>query len=529
MSAPPRRSALHLFRIASLVVPSAYAWFVASSRATWRFERSELPNAIAGALGPLWVVTTVVLVLRAGNAHVQARHDAALGEHPISFLDRLDVLTASGSAMAWTSALAIAASVWLGWASLALVGLLGTAVLHLVVLWMCARTLGADPIRRDAVSRSFVPSRVVEGDPVVEELRLSGARVPIGFRLFASGRVGSRWATSRYVVEDGGAGGEIVLEREIGPARRGEHRAAPLELWLEDVFGLCRTPRVRAGAACLTVLPRPRAVADIRPVLADAGAERAPRPASLLPTEGMFRLREYQPGDDARRIHWVRSLVAREVVVRMPDEIPPDRPAVDVVLDTFLPGVDALSCDATGELLDALVAVWLGVATALGRAGVRVTLITAAPREEDACLGATRLRWTRMNEPAALRLGARVAWQSALPVSELVADAATIIVSCRIQPLLEGRRTMPWILVPESVWTCFDEVAPEPARLQLPHPMGSADNRASRRRQARRRFDRALREHGTFAGLCVNLAPPRPGCFIARPAASNELRLVELP
>jgi hypothetical protein len=143
-------------------------------------------------------------------------------------------------------------------------------------------------------------------------------------------------------------------------------------------------------------------------------------------------------------------------------------------------------------------------------------------------VAATKLRWTRMNEQAALRLGARVGWQSSFPVAKLTRDTATVVVSCRVQAPVAGARVTPWILVPEAVWTCFEEIAPRPARLQLPHPMGSADNRASRRRLARRRFNRALREHGTFAGLCVDLAPPRPGCFVARPAPANALHLVGL-
>jgi hypothetical protein len=81
-------------------------------------------------------------------------------------------------------------------------------------------------------------------------------------------------------------------------------------------------------------------------------------PAVRMPTEGTFRIREYTPGDDTRRIHWVRSLQANQLVVRLPDEIPQAEPAVRLVLDNCLAGTESLSCIAQDELLDGLVRVW---------------------------------------------------------------------------------------------------------------------------------------------------------------------------
>src|SRR5262249_58743890 len=106
------------------------------------------------------------------------------------------------------------------------------------------------------------PERPTEGAPVVEEIALTNPRIPTGFRLFATGCVGPRWPITRYVVDEVASGGELRLESEIGPALRGEHEAAPLSIWLEDVFGLCRSIRVYAGATRLTVLPEVAAVND---------------------------------------------------------------------------------------------------------------------------------------------------------------------------------------------------------------------------------------------------------------------------
>jgi uncharacterized protein (DUF58 family) len=513
---PGARWPLQVFRIASLVVPAALAWDTAFSAP----HPTLLTSAVTRALVPLWVATAAALASRSVGALARRRGDAAEGA---SLLDRIDVLTASGSAVAWTSAVAIWASVKVGWASLAVVGMMGMALYHLAVIWTCVAAGGADPWRRASLSRRFVPETAVEGDPVVEELRLSGVRIPIGFRLFAAGRVGPRWPLSRYVVGDGAAGGEIVMERDVGPARRGEHEAEPLEVWLQDVLGLCRSVRVRAGAARLTVLPAVPSVEGARTLLGAGGHDREPRPAVRAPTEGSLGLRAYAPGDDARRIHWIRSLASPDLVVRLPDELPPDRPRVRLVLDTFLPRGEALATNAPAALLDALVGVWLGVGRALAEAGVHVTLVTAAFEDGEV------VRIRRPLAPRALdqglRLGARVRWQEAILVEKLLeegagpqarAPAPSIVVSYRLQPETHGQPASPWIVVPALVWTRFDEPAQAAASVVFPHPFGSADNRWSRRRRDRLRRQRALRDHTTFTRLSAAVAPPREGAFVAR-------------
>ena len=180
----------HAFRVATLVVPSWLAWYVAFTAA----HPSELTSAVRLALGPLWVLFVGALMLRTIKIVWDGRR-----ETPI--LTQLDVLTSSGSALAWLSAFAIIGAVWLGWASLAVVGLLGTALFHIVVLFTFFAVRGGDPMRAASISRRFVPEVVTEGDPVIEELRFAGARIPLGFRLFASGRLGPRWAMTRHVLD----------------------------------------------------------------------------------------------------------------------------------------------------------------------------------------------------------------------------------------------------------------------------------------------------------------------------------------
>lgn len=516
---------IQLFRVASLVLPSALAWDTAFSAP----HPSRLTVAVVCALGPLWLLVAAGLLYRCVDALLRRRRATGDATTRRSLLDRIDVLTESGAALAWLGAAAIMASVWVGWASLSVVGLMGLGLLHLLVIWTQLVAGGDDPWRRASVTRRFSPSSVVEGGPVIEELRFSEVRIPTGFRLLVSGRVGPRWSTSRYAIDSAQAGGELVLESDVGPALRGDHQAEPLEIWLQDVLGLCRTARIHAGAARLTVLPRPRPIDGARHLLGNGGSDREPRPETRLPTEGSFRLREYQPGDDARRIHWVRSLTSRELVVRLPDELPPDQPAVRLVLDTFLPDTEPLACSAPAELLDALVDVWLGVGRALAETGARVTLVTAARRATaDAEIAPVHQRLIPRALTPALRLGAQVGWQDAVPVEGLLADTPSIVVSCRVQPVLSRHAVARWIILPEPLWTLHDEPAPQTSSALLPYPMGSPENRWARRRIARLAHEWASRDHATFTSLCGNTGERPPGIFVARPAGAAGVRLEAL-
>ena len=205
------------------------------------------------------------------------------------------------------------------------------------------------------------------------------------------------------------------------------------------------------------------------------------------------------------------------------------------MLDTYLPGTEALSCATPADLLDALVAVWLGVGRALVDAGVRVTLVTAAPK--DSAFAAFRHRLSPRAMAPALRLGARARWQGELPATSLAGDGAAgaararlgaerIVVSFRLPwPMDPGAR---WIIVPAGVWARLHQPPLPSAVGRFQHPMGSADNRASRRRQERARRDRARKDHAAFTRLCAYVHEKREGSFVARPAGRAGIRLEAL-
>lgn len=494
-------------RLAALVVPSVIAW-----GAAFATRDDALTASAAKLLLPLWLILGGALAVRAIEAAVD-RGKGAAGP-----LAQLDLLTASGRALMWCGGAAIVASLATGWASLAVVGVLGMSTVYVAASWTALAAGGSEPWRGAHVVRKLAPEVAVEGDPVREEITLRGVRIPAGFRLFAVGRGGKLGTRSRYVIGSDASRAEVRLESELGQAPRGEHELPPLELWLQDVLGLCRTPRIERAPAKLIALPRPGNVDNARQLLGSGGADQDTRPAQRLPTEGTFRLREYAPGDDTRRIHWVRSLQANQLVVRLPDELPPEEPAIRLVLDTHLYGTGALTCRAPDQLLDAMVRVWLGVGRSLSDGGIRVTLVAAAKKGDDQVVCERPLRAHATRE--ALKLGARVRWQESIALPSLLAKgpARQVVVSARPRPV-DAPGAITWVVVPEVAWTSVEPWPADPSYVSLPYPLGSADNRPSRRHAERKRAEAARRDGALFNELlCWTDWGSLSGAFVARPS-----------
>jgi uncharacterized protein (DUF58 family) len=497
-------------RIATLVLPSLVAAIV-----TLRVHDERILYIAAPMLVVLWVIMAGALIMRL----FEARHERA-GDRP-SIWDHLDVLTATGATVMWTGAAALVASGVTGWASLSVVGVLGLGTVYITATWTVFVAGGDGPWHRATITRSILPAVAVEGDPLREEIRLAGVTIPAGMRLFAVGRAMRHGPLSRYAIGAEGSGADVTLESELGSAQRGEHHAPPLALWLGDVLGLSRTPYARHGEARFTVLPRPGTVDGIRKLLGAGGDDAISRPSQKLPTEGTFRIREYMAGDDTRRIHWVRSLQKNQLVVRLPDEVPPAEPAVRLILDNALRGTESLTCRAPDELLDALVRVWLGIAKALTDAGTRVTLVTAADR--GGAIVPIERAMTARSSREGLRLGARVVWQQFHPLAALLAHTSTkqIVVSARPRRMTWSSELL-WVVVPEVAWTASEPIYASKSLVKLPFPAGTAENRRARRKQERRRIDQMWEDRALFSQvICWTDLATFSGDYVARPTPSG--------
>jgi uncharacterized protein (DUF58 family) len=511
------RRPIHELRVATLVVAPLLA---ALTTLTPRNER--VMHATAPALVILWTIMAAALILRL-DLEAHRRSPAAPPTLRTSILAQLDVLTATGSSVMWTSVAALLGAALTGWASLSVLGVLGLAAVYLAATWTALVAGGRAPWRRATITRAIVPALAVEGDPLREEVRLTGVRIPAGMQLFATGRTTRHGAITRYAIGSEGSLSEIKLESELGAATRGEHQAPPLALWLGDVLGLTRTPVVEHGAASFVVLPRPAVVRGARALLGLGGDDAVARSALRQPSEGSFRIREYLPGDDTRRIHWVRSLQMSQLMMRLPDELPPADPEVRLILDSDLWGTGSLSCRAPDELLDALVRVWLGVARSLTEVGTRVTLVAAVADRGTTAIVERPMVVRSPRE--ALRLGGRVAWQTEIALGALVARTAVkqVVVSSRPRRIRLPSEVS-WIVVPEIGWT-----SPEPSssvrhslETKLPFPSGSAENRLGRRQSERRRLAAMWHDRTIFSQvMCWTDWTTFSGDRVARPGRDH--------
>lgn len=259
-------------------------------------------------------------------------------------------------------AVALAALGWL----MALVELLmasvGTAALlgaGMAYVWLVRP-------RVDAV-RTIRPDRVHAGTPsqAVLTVRNVGARrcpLVAASDPFDGGR---RWA--RFQVAPLAPGESRVSSYGLPTTERGIYQLGPLELGLSDPLGLAVKALPGAPAARLVVYPR---VEPIPPLPPGSGDDRraAARPAPVAaPDAELYGLREYEVGDDLRRVHWLSTAKVGQLMIRQ-DELP-WKGAATVVLD--------LRAEAhTAETLEVAVVAAASVADACRRWSWPVRLVT---------------------------------------------------------------------------------------------------------------------------------------------------------
>ena len=161
--------------------------------------------------------------------------------------------------------------------------------------------------------------------------------------------------TSRFLVAPLAPGGSSRAAYRIPTDRRGLYRLGPLHLAAGDPFGLARTRRRAAGITEVIVHPR------VHDVIApperggddldyDARSVRGrPEPGGEFHT-----LRDYEHGDDLRRVHW-RSTARRGSLMIRQEEARRRAPVV-VLLDVRSGGHDRASFETAVEAAASIIA-----------------------------------------------------------------------------------------------------------------------------------------------------------------------------
>ena len=149
-------------RVATLLAAPAVA-----AIATLPARSARLLSTTAPVLGILWLVMAAALTARAAQ---EARRQDRTPTDLRPAWHQLDVLTATGCAVIWTSAGALIACGITGWASLSVLGVVGLGAVFVAATWSAIAAGGDAPWRRATVSRAIVPEIATEGDPLREQL-----------------------------------------------------------------------------------------------------------------------------------------------------------------------------------------------------------------------------------------------------------------------------------------------------------------------------------------------------------------------
>lgn len=239
----------------------------------------------------------------------------------------------------------------------------------LLAAWLALARVGA------SVSRSQVPTRVVEDEPFTLRYRVRSGRLPIG-----------GWVGDPLVAEPVPAPArrrlrpqaELELSAEGRLPRRGRHRLPAAELLLTDPLGIGRALVTSREEDTVVVLPR------IEPVLSPSGGQ-GPSAAQLRRGAGdlaafglrdnpadpeLDGLRPYRQGTSASRIYWPALARAGELVERRLTAGGGAAPLI--VLDS--------TGTPDGEALDRAVRAAASLCLHLGREGGCELLVVGASR-----------------------------------------------------------------------------------------------------------------------------------------------------
>ncbi|RJQ80442.1 DUF58 domain-containing protein [Pseudonocardiaceae bacterium YIM PH 21723] len=232
------------------------------------------------------------------------------------------MLTPTGWGIAASSAVLLAAGFAADYPELVMIGITGAALLLLASLWLLAKP-------ELSVSRQISPERIFEGTEARGRLTVTntGRRrtPPLAVVEELDGTRSTVW------LPDLATGESWETDYPLPTTKRGRYAIPAPIVGHTDPLRLIRRGRAAGVDSTLHVYPQ---VHELRTVSLGGPQDEEGPTSSLAPQGGVafHSLREYEPGDDWRLIHWPSSartgmLVARHTVV-------PDQPRQLVLLDT---------------------------------------------------------------------------------------------------------------------------------------------------------------------------------------------------
>lgn len=187
------------------------------------------------------------------------------------------------------------------------------------------------------VARRLIPTQVHAGDTVTVELEL----VPfVGRKLRNVAIVDAvhGLGLARFAAGSLSPLQPVVARYEVECSRRGSYEVGPAEVTVSDAFGLSERRRRIGTSDRLVVYPVVEKLIGLPRMHGMEASRHRNRPVfSPTGSHDFYTLREYQVGDDLRKVHWPSSARRDTLMIRQ-FEIHPQEKAL-VVLDPRL-GID---------------------------------------------------------------------------------------------------------------------------------------------------------------------------------------------
>lgn len=198
------------------------------------------------------------------------------------------------------------------------VGFGETELLAAGALLIIAVVVGLVFVRRSApdleIGRRMNPPLAHESGQVVVELDLNGRRRIRNLTVedTVHGIGSARFAAARLDADH-----PVVGRYEVLCRRRGVYPVGPATVSVTDPFGLAELHRPVGAVDRLTVYPRIEELSGFPPVRGRDPSVQSTRPTySPVGGEDFFTLREYQLGDDLRKVHWPSSAKRDDLMIR---------------------------------------------------------------------------------------------------------------------------------------------------------------------------------------------------------------------
>jgi uncharacterized protein (DUF58 family) len=168
------------------------------------------------------------------------------------------------------------------------------------------------------ITRSVTPERARPGQPVTVSIRMANHGSGSAPMVLIEDHVPSGLSGgNRFAVRGIEPGGDRSAALTLRAARRGRYEVGPMEVSMVDPFGLAQVRSVAMGRDAFLVHPRIEPLALAR----DPGDRHTVSLSTLRhPTgargEDFYTLREYQEGDDLRKIHWPSTAKRGRYMIR---------------------------------------------------------------------------------------------------------------------------------------------------------------------------------------------------------------------